>query len=47
MMMTSVSVKNCYSCHLVQLFDPPVVKSYLEDSMVKNKRALEREVRGY
>ena len=57
MVMTSVSghllgmdfseqYKKWYSCHPVQLFDLPVVKSCREDSMVKIKRTLEREVRG-
>ena len=57
MVMTSVSghllgmdfneqYKKWYSCHPVQLFDLPVVKSCREESMVKIQRTLEREVRG-
>ena len=57
MVMTSVSghllgmdfseqYKKWFSCHPVQLFDLPVEKSCREDSMVKIKKTLEREVRG-
>ena len=57
MVMTSVSghllgmdfseqYRRWFSCHPVQLFDLPVEKSCREDSMVKIKKTLEREVRG-
>ena len=57
MVMTSVSghllgmdfseqYRKWFSCNPVQLFDLPVEKSCREDSMVKIKKTLEREVRG-
>ena len=57
MVMTSVSghllgmdfseqYRKWFSCHPVELFDLPVEKSCREDSMVKIKKTLEREVRG-